>query len=113
MTALVEQIVAEYCPGEVCLGPKIGLVVDNHIIHRSKRTMVCLEKYADCLEIAALPTYALKLNVIEMLWKHLRRKVTHKHLFETISKLVEAINDFLKSLNERRAEVLPVIGCTG
>jgi transposase len=111
--ALVEQIVAEYCPGEVYLGPKVGLVVDNYIIHRSKKTIACLEKYADRLEIVALPTYAPKLNVIEMLWKHLRRKVTHNHLYETISRLVEAVEDFLKSLNERRAEVLSVIGCSG
>lgn len=65
------------------------------------------------MEIVALPTYAPKLNVIEMLWKHLRRKVTHNHLYETISKLVEAVEDFLKSLNERRAEVLSVIGRSG
>lgn len=75
--------------------------------------MACLERYADRLEIVALPTYAPKLNVIEMLWKHLRRKVTHNHLYETISKLVEAVEDFLKSLNERRAEVLSVIGRSG
>lgn len=111
--ALVEQIVAEYCPGEAYQGPKIGLVVDNYIIHRSKKTMVCLEKYADRLEIVALPTYAPKLNVIELLWKYLRKKVTHNHLYETIFKLVEAVDDFLKSLNQRRAEVLSVIGCSG
>lgn len=110
---LVEQIVAEYCPGEVYQGPKIGLVVDNYIIHRSKKTLACLEKYADRLEIVALPTYAPKLNVIERFWKYLRRKVTHNHLYETISMLVEAVKDFLNSLNERRAEVLSVIGCSG
>ena len=109
--ALIEQIVAEYCPGEAYLGPKIGLVVDNYILHRSKKTMACLEKYADRLEMIPLPTYAPKLNVIELLWKYLRRKVTHNHLYETISKLVEAVDDFLKALNQRRAEILSVIGC--
>jgi transposase len=111
--ALVEQVIAEYCPEEDYHGPKIGLVVDNFIIHRSKKTLACLEKYADRLEIISLPTYAPKLNVIERLWKHLRRKVTHNHLFETIAKLVEAVVDFMKSLNDRRAEVLSVIGCSG
>jgi transposase len=111
--ALVEQVVAEYCPGEEYHGPKIGLVVDNYIIHRSKKTLTCLEKYADRLVIIPLPTYAPKLNEIELLWKYLRRKVTHNHLYETVAKLVEAVEVFLKSLNGCRAEVLSVIGCSG
>ena len=41
--ALIEQIVQAYCPGEDYAGPKIGLVVDNYIIHRSKKTTAVLE----------------------------------------------------------------------
>jgi putative transposase len=111
--ALIEQIVAEYCPGEVYLGPKIGLEVDNDIIHRSKKTQAVLDKYADRIEIVPLPTYSPKLNLIEMLWKYLRRKITHNHLFESIEKLVEAVLEFLKTLNDHPAEVLSVIGCSG
>jgi transposase len=111
--ALVEKIVETYCPGEIYTGPKIGLVVDNYIIHRSKKTLAVLEKYADRLFLVPLPTYSPKLNVIEWLWKYLRRKVTHNHLFETIDKLVEAVDHFLTSLDQRRAEVLSVIGYSG
>ena len=110
---LVERIVADYCPGEVYQGPKIGLVVDNYIIHRSKKSLACLEKYADRLETVPLPTYAPMLNVIEMLWKYLRKKVTHNHLYGTIVKLVEAVESFLQSLNQSRTLVLSVIGCSG
>lgn len=108
--ALLEQVVAQYCPGETYAGPKIGLVVDNYIIHRSKKTQAILDKYADRIEIVPLPTYSPKLNVIELLWKYLRRKVTHNHLFASIEKLVDAALEFLKSLNEKPAEVLSVIG---
>jgi putative transposase len=108
--ALIEQIVAEYCPEEDYAGPKIGLVVDNYIIHASKKTRLVLEKYADRIEIVPLPTYSPKLNVIELLWKYLRRKVTHNHLFGSIDKLVEAVLNFLQSLNELPSEVLSVIG---
>jgi transposase len=108
--ALLEQVVAQYCPGETYSGPKIGLVVDNYIIHRSKKTQAILDKYADRIEIVPLPTYSPKLNVIELLWKYLRRKVTHNHLFASIEKLVDAALEFLKSLNEKPAEVLSVIG---
>ncbi len=110
--ALVEQIVAEYCPEDSYSGPKIGLIVDNYIIHRSKKTQAILDKYADRIEIVPLPTYSPKLNVIEMLWKYLHRKVTHNHLYASIEKLVEAVLEFLRSLNEKPAEVLSVIGCS-
>jgi putative transposase len=111
--ALVEQIVETYCPGQLYTGPKVGLVVDNYIIHRSKKTMAVLAKDADCLFLIPLPTYSPKLNVIEWLWKYLRRKVTHNHFFETIDNLVKAVDDFLTSLDQRRAEVLSVIGYSG
>jgi transposase len=110
--ALLEQIVAQYVPGETYSGPKIGLVVDNYIIHRSKKTQAILDKYADRIEIVPLPTYSPKLNVIELLWKYLRSKVTHNHLFASIEKLIDAALQFLKSLNEKPAEVLSVIGCS-
>jgi hypothetical protein len=64
------------------------------------------------IEIVPLPTYSPKLNVIELLWKYLRRKVTHNHLYASIEKLVDAALEFLKSLNEKPAEVLSVIGCS-
>jgi transposase len=110
--ALLEQIVAEYCPEETYTGPKVGLVVDNYIIHRSKKTQAILDKYADRIEIIPLPTYSPKLNLIERLWKYVRRKVTHNHLFGSIDQLVEAVLLFLHSLNDCPAEVLSVIGCS-
>jgi transposase len=107
---LVEQVVATYCPGETWHGPKVVLVIDNYIIHRSQKTTTALLKYADRLEVVALPTYSPKLNVIERLWKHLRRKVTHNHLFACVADLVAAVDQFLIDLDSRRPEVLPVIG---
>jgi len=111
--ALIEQIVQEYCPGDAYTGPKVGLVVDNFIIHHSQKTQAVLAQYADRLTLVPLPTYAPKLNVIELLWKHLRRKVTHNHLFESIDQLVMAVNQFLHTMNEHRTELLSVLGCSG
>jgi len=107
---LVEQVVATYCPGERWLGPKVVLVIDNYIIHRSQKTAAVLARYADRLEVMALPTYSPKLNLIERLWKHLRRKVTHNHLFDCIADLVAAVTKFLTDLDRHRSEVLSVIG---
>lgn len=107
---LVEQVVATYCPRDTWQGPKVVLVIDNYIIHRSKKTAAVLAKYADRLEVMALPPYSPKLNLIERLWKHLRRKVTHNHLFDGIADLVAAVTKFLTDLDGHRAEVLSVIG---
>ena len=110
--ALVEQIIETYCPGAQWHGPKVVLVVDNFIIHRSKVTSKLLERYADRLELCELPTYAPQLNVIELLWKHLRRKVTHNHLFESIAALITAVEQFFAELDKQPATVLSVIGCS-
>jgi len=107
--AMVERVVQDYCPGETWQGPKVVLVVDNYIIHRSKKTNQVLEHYADRLEVAA---YSPKLNLIELLWKYLRRKVTHNHLFDSVNTLIEAVEAFFVGLDSHPAEVLSVIGCS-
>ncbi len=53
---------------------------------------------------------APKLNLIERLWKYLRRKVTHNHLFEGIADLVAAVEQFFADLSGSPAVVLSVIG---
>lgn len=51
--------------------------------------------------------------MIDLLWKYLRWKVTRDLLFETITTLVEEVDEFLKVLDESRAEVLSIIGIFG
>jgi transposase len=111
--ALLDQIVQHYCPGEHWSGPKVTLVIDNYIIHRSQKSERILANYADRLSVMALPTYSPHLNVIERLWKHLRRQVTHNHLFASLTQLVEAVEQFFGHLDQHPAEVLSVIGCSG
>jgi putative transposase len=110
--AFVEQFMQTVTHSPAYHGQKIVLVVDNFIIHRSQKTLKFLEQSADQLVLFALPTYSPWLNLIELLWKHLRRKVTHNHLFETISKLVEAVSSFLNTLNQTPNLTLSIIGAT-
>jgi len=63
-------------------GQKIVLVVDNFIIHHSQKTRKFHRTVCGSTYPVALPTYSPRLNLIELLWKHLRRKVTHNHLFK-------------------------------
>jgi hypothetical protein len=108
--ALVESIVSRYCPGATWDGPRVVLVVDNYIIHGSKLTQQTLQKYADRLEVFRLPTYSPKLNPIELLWKHLRSKVTHNHLFANMEELLVAVNQFFADLVDDHGRVLSIIG---
>ncbi len=109
--ALLDQIVQQYCTGDTWVGPKVVLVVDNYIIHRSKRTQRTVNQYADRLVMCGLPTYAPQLNVIELLWKHLRRRVTHNDLFESVAALVAAVEQFFGEIDHQPTTVLSVIGC--
>lgn len=107
---LIEAIVARHCPGPVYTGPRVVLVIDNYVIHKSKLTQATLDKYTDRLEVFGLPTYSPKLNVIERLWKYLHAKVTHNHLFGSIEELLEAVRGFTDELAADKARVLSVIG---
>jgi hypothetical protein len=62
--------------------------------------------------VALLSTYSPRLNLIELLWKYLRRKVTHNHLFDSVGTLIEAVEAFFAGLDWHPAEVLSVIGCS-
>ena len=108
--ALLEQIVATCCPGQSWDGPPVVLVADNYIIHRSQKTTQTLAAYADRLCVVALPTYSPHLNLIERLWKHLRRTVTHNHLFKSITELLEAVEQFFRDLDCHLADVRSIIG---
>ena len=110
--AFIEQFMQTVTQAPEYHGQKIVLVVDNFIIHPSRKTQEFLEKYTDQLILFMLPTYSPWLNLIERLWKHLRRKVTHNHLFECIAELVKAVCSFLEALNANPQLTLSVIGAT-
>lgn len=110
--AFIEQFLQTVTHAPEYHGQKIVLVVDNFIIHHSRKTQEFLEKYADQLLLFMLPTYSPWLNLIERLWKHVRRKVTHNHLFESIADLVKAVCSFLEALNATPQLILSVIGAT-
>ena len=110
--AFIEQFMQIVTQAPEYHGQKIVLVVDNFIIHHSRKTREFLAKYADRLLLFMLPTYSPWLNLIERLWKHLRRKVTHNHLFKSIAELVKAVCSFLEVLNATPHLTLSVIGAT-
>ncbi len=74
------------------------VVVDNYRIHFAKPVLAFLEAHQDEIELVCLPTYSPKLNPVERFWKHLRRKVTHTHFFQTMERLMDAVSSFFRDM---------------
>jgi transposase len=70
--------------------PRVVVTIDNAPWHRGQ---VVDQALADNphVELYRLPSYSPQLNVIERLWRLLRRRATHNRLFETMQQLKEAL----------------------
>ena len=89
--ALVEELCRRYRRAR-----RIHLVLDNFIIHKSKRTLRWLAALADRVVLHFLPPYSPESNVIERLWKQLHDHVTRNHRHRAIEPLMEAVDDFIE-----------------
>jgi len=76
---------------------KIILILDNARIHHAKKIQEFLTKLdgnTPKIELFFQPPYSPELNVIERLWKYLRKQVTHNTFFKSIKDLIEAVRSF-------------------
>jgi transposase len=87
---------------------RVALTIDNAPWHRGK---LIDEALADNphLEFYRLPSYSPNLNVIERLWKKLRRRATHNRLFDTLADLKESVRASLGYFQAMRGKVLTLI----
>ena len=83
---------------------------DNFSAHQDDEVEAVVREAAGRLVLLYLPTYSPWLNPIEMLWRHLRREVTHCELFETVKVLIAAAKDFFDRYNKTPEKVLSIIG---
>ncbi len=74
---------------------RIHLVVDNYVIHKSKKTQKALANYGDRFVLHFLPPYCPNDNKIERLWKDLHDTVTRNHRCTTIDDLLENVAAWL------------------
>jgi putative transposase len=75
---------------------RIHLVLDNFIIHKSRRTLRHLAGLGGRIVLHFLPPYSPESNVIERLWKQLHDHVTRNHTHRTIEPLMEAVDEFIE-----------------
>jgi len=91
--------------------PRVVLIIDNAPWHRGKLVTEVLKKH-EHLELYRLPSYSPSLNVIERLWKALRRRATHNQLFENLAALTKAVRRGLRYFQTVRSRLMSLIdGC--
>jgi transposase len=79
---------------------RVHLILDNYIIHKSKRTQRHLQRYGDRLVLHFLPPYCPNANRIERRWRDLHAEVTRNHRCPTIDALMEEVRHYLSCANE-------------
>jgi transposase len=87
---------------------KVVLTIDNAPWHRGQVVQQVLDDNPH-LQLYRLPSYSPQLNVIERLWKKLRRRATHNRLFETVAELKHALRGSLCYFQTLRHHVLSMI----
>lgn len=84
---------------------RIHLILDNYVIHSSKRTQRYLEEHDGLFVLHFLPPYSPKYNKIERFWRELHANVTRNHRCRSIDQLMSKVMSFLhrEARKRRRA----------
>ena len=93
--ALLHELVRRFA------GRTIHLIVDNYIIHRSKKTRRALEKLDGKVVLYFLPPYSPDYNAIERVWLDLHTAVTRNHRHPDIEALMWAVKRYLADYDGR------------
>jgi transposase len=88
----------------------VSVAWENATTHEDDAVEAVVRSAAGRLVLLYLPTYSPWRNPIEMLWRHLRREVTHGALFESIKTLVAAAQDFFARYNRCPERILSIMG---
>ncbi len=72
----------------------ITLIVDNYIIHKSKKAQRWLENNSK-FKLLFLPVYSPWHNKIELLWHSLHETVTRNHSCSSMEELMERVEHFM------------------
>ena len=87
---------------------RVVLTIDNAPWHQGEPIRAALRAHPQ-LELYRLPSYSPQLNVVERLWKLLRRRATHNRLFDAMPGLCRALRDCFRYLRTARKRVLSLV----
>src|SRR5512134_1353796 len=88
--------------------PRVVVVIDNAAWHRGAPVSQVLAEQPH-LTLYRLPSYSPHLNVVERLWRVLRRRATHNRLFATMAALRRALRASLCYYQTLRHKVRSLI----
>jgi len=80
---------------------RIHLIVDNYIIHSSKKTQRFLTQFGGRVVLHFLPPYCPDDNRIERVWLDLHANVTRNHRCKSIEELMVHVIAFMRAYNRR------------
>ena len=83
----------------------VHLVVDNYIIHRSKKTERALKALNGKVILHFLPPYSPEFNPIERVWWDLHACVTRNHRCADMAELCKRVDEFCDSYEQHRGRV--------
>jgi transposase len=87
----------------------INIILDNSTTHYSKMVQAYL-KHHPKINLIFIPPYSPNLNLIERLWKFLRKKKINTTYYEKLKDFRENILDFFDNLNLYAEEVKKFVG---
>lgn len=80
-----------------CVSLPITLVLDNARYQRCRLVQDLAEELS--IELMFLPSYSPNLNLIERLWKHVKKRTLNGKFYETFDDFHKAIENTLQNLN--------------
>ena len=88
---------------------KIYLILDNAKYYKNKDIVEYIKNSR--LEIIYLPAYSPNLNLIERLWKFMRKKVINNKYYEKFALFRQEILKFFENIKVYKDELASFIGC--
>ena len=97
--ALFEKLLQQYQDKD-----KIYVLADNARYYYNEALREWLAENPK-IQLLHLPTYSPNLNLIERLWKFLRKKVINLHYYPTFDEFRKAIHEFFANLKQYKEEL--------
>ena len=84
---------------------RINVIVDNARYYKNKQLSEWLEKGGKRINLIFLPPYSPNLNVIERLWRFMRKRVVNSIYYDSYSKFKSAVEGFLDNTKSYKKEL--------
>lgn len=88
-------------------GKKIVMILDNASYNKAYATRDCAADHNISLDF--LPPYCPNLNLIERLWKFMKKKILKCQYYPTFKDFYQAISDFCRTLSQYSDEIFSII----